>query len=177
MKAKFIICILFLLLYTFSTVEAQRSRGGGKSFSAKSSSSVKGKSSSTLTANTGKLGVTSTATPKFSSSSTTAQKAAASIKNTGRAGRETRLRQMATDPKLGSADKGWIKQEINAKAKGQRSSIRVPPGKELAHKRGYEAAKGYSHAHSELQARELHKIQHKHDSNGKKQTSQPKSGR
>jgi hypothetical protein len=38
----------------------------------------------------------------------------------------------------------------------------------LAHKRGYEAAKGYSYDYSDLQIRELHKLQHKYDNFGRK---------
>ena len=55
----------------------------------------------------------------------------------GRSGRQARLKELGDDPKLGKADRGWIKQEQNSK----RPAIRVPPGKELAHPRGKEAAK------------------------------------
>ncbi|MCA8939655.1 MAG: hypothetical protein KDB07_07610, partial [Planctomycetes bacterium] len=89
----------------------------------------------------------------------------------GRAGRQQRLREMADDPKLGRAVRGWIKQEINATTKGNRKGkkIRVPPGMQLAHPRGREAAKGFSHvkAPSKLQDVDLHKLQHKHDNMGR----------
>lgn len=88
------------------------------------------------------------------------------IKN-GRAGKQAKLRELVDDPKLGSTDRGWIKQEINQINRGKRTNIRNPPGKDLAHERGREAAKGYSYKHSKLQNREDHKIQHKFDNNGK----------
>lgn len=175
--------LVFLLLVLtcgigLPPVEAQRIRGVGRSSSAtKMGTSSKAKTSTTIKANAGRTTTSTTQAPKFSSSTSTANTIAKTLKNTGRSGREPRLRALANDPKLGNADRGWIKQEMNAKSQGQRSTIRVPPGKELAHKRGYEAAKGYSHAHSDLQARELHRIQHKYDNNGRKQTSQPKQSR
>ncbi|QYS92410.1 hypothetical protein JJC04_08210 [Flavobacterium covae] len=75
---------------------------------------------------------------------------------------------MATDPKLGKADKGWIKSEMNQIERGNRKSIRNPPGKDLAHERGREAAKGYSYKNSNLQDRDLHRRQHKYDNGGRK---------
>jgi RHS repeat-associated protein len=91
----------------------------------------------------------------------------------GRAGRQERLRELAQDDKLGSADRGWLKQEINAIERGQRSSIRNPPGKDLAHERGREAAKGYNYEHSALQDRSLHRTQHKFDDFGRKNAERP----
>lgn len=168
---------LYVLVWLVSSpfAEAQRSRGGNQTgFSNRANTNSKSKASTIANANSSRFTTSTTSVPKFSSSTSTVDKIAKNIKNPGRSGRESRLRELANDPKLGNADRGWIKQEINAKTQGQRSSIRVPPGKELAHKRGFEAAKGYSHSHSELQARELHRIQHKYDNNGRKQTSQPK---
>ena len=92
---------------------------------------------------------------------------------TGRAGKQTRLRGLVNDDKLGSADRGWIKQEINSIDRGQRSSIRNPPGSDLAHERGREAAKGYSYEHSNLQDRDLHRLQHKYDDFGRKNKERP----
>jgi hypothetical protein len=92
---------------------------------------------------------------------------------TGRAGKQARLRELANDPKLGSADRGWIKQEINSIERGQRSSIRNPPGKDLAHERGREAAKGYDYRHSRLQDRDLHRLQHKYDDFGRANVERP----
>ncbi len=66
---------------------------------------------------------------------------------------------------LSKNDKGWIKQEINIKNK---SNIRNPPGKQLAHERGREKAKGYGYEHTKLQVISNHKLQHKFDNKGKK---------
>jgi hypothetical protein len=95
--------------------------------------------------------------------------------NSGRSGKQARLKELLNDPKLGKADKGWIKQEINSIARksenskgNARTRIRNPPGKQLAHKRGYEAAKGYGYEHSNLQDTNLHKLQHKYDDKGRK---------
>ncbi len=51
--------------------------------------------------------------------------------------------------------------------------MRNPPGKDLAHSRGKEAAKGYSYKHSNLQDKDLHKRQHKYDNNGRKNKENP----
>ena len=91
----------------------------------------------------------------------------------GRAGRQARLRELANDPNLGSADRGWIKQEINSIERGQRATIRNPPGKDLAHQRGREAAKGYDYNHSMLQDRDLHRLQHKYDDFGRANAERP----
>ena len=88
------------------------------------------------------------------------------ITNNGRKGKQARLRELAKDDKVSSADRGWIKSEINQMKRGDRTSIRNPPGKEMAHERGREAAKGYSYKHSNLQDKDLHKLQHKYDKNG-----------
>ncbi|MFZ5638569.1 MAG: RHS repeat-associated core domain-containing protein [Pseudomonadota bacterium] len=87
--------------------------------------------------------------------------------NGGRAGKQARLRELARDPKLGRSDRGWIRQEMNSIERGQRSSIRNPPGKDLAHERGREAAKGYGYEYSNLQDRTLHRLQHKFDDFGR----------
>lgn len=91
----------------------------------------------------------------------------------GRAGKQLRLRELADDPKLGKADRGWLKQEINAINNGNRKNIRNPPGKDLAHERGREAAKGYSYKHSNLQERKLHRLQHKYDNFGRSNKERP----
>ena len=80
---------------------------------------------------------------------------------------------MSNDPKLGKADRGWLKQEKNAVDAGKRTNMRNPPGKDLAHKRGKEAAKGYSYKHSHLQDKDLHRRQHKYDNNGRKNKENP----
>ncbi len=93
--------------------------------------------------------------------------------SSGRAGRQERLRELATDSKVASSDRGWIKQEINSIERGSRSSIRNPPGKDLAHERGREAAKGYDYKHSNLQDRDLHRTQHRYDNFGKANKERP----
>ena len=85
-----------------------------------------------------------------------------------RTGRQTRLRELGDEPKLGKADRGWIKQERNNMKRKNRSTIRNPIGKVLAHPRGKEAAKGYSYKESQLQLESNHKLQHKYDNNGKR---------
>ena len=91
----------------------------------------------------------------------------------GRAGKQKKLRSLVDEPKLGTSDRGWIQQEINAIDKGKRKSIRNPPGKDLAHERGREAAKGYGYQHSNLQDRKLHRLQHKYDNFGRKNKERP----
>ncbi len=91
----------------------------------------------------------------------------------GRAGKQARLKELANDPKLGKADRGWIKQEQNSIARGSRKTIRNPPGKDLAHERGREAAKGYSYKYSNLQDRRLHRLQHKYDNFGRLNKERP----
>lgn len=99
--------------------------------------------------------------------------AAKGAADAGRAGRQARLRDLANDDKLGSADRGWIKQEMNSIDRGQRSSIRNPPGKDLAHERGREAGKGYDYSHSNLQDRDLHRLQHQYDDFGRANAERP----
>lgn len=94
-------------------------------------------------------------------------------KNAGRAGKQARLRELAGDPKLGSADRGWLRQEMNSIQRGQRSNIRNPPGKDLAHERGREAAKGYGYNYSNLQERYLHRLQHRFDDFGRANAERP----
>src|SRR5262249_44524771 len=87
--------------------------------------------------------------------------------NIGRAQSQERLREYLNDDKLSSSLKGWIRQEINAIARGQRSTIRRPPGYELAHKHGFEASKDFGFLFADLQLSSLHKTQHKIDKQGK----------
>lgn len=79
----------------------------------------------------------------------------------GRAGRQARLRAAASDPNVSSAHRGWLRQEANQVARGTRSGLRNPPGTELAHRRGFEARKGFSYKYSDLQERALHRSQHR----------------
>jgi hypothetical protein len=91
----------------------------------------------------------------------------------GRTGKQARLRELGNDPNVSSANRGWIKQEQNAIERGQRDMIRNPPGKDLAHERGREAAKGYSYEHSNLQDRDLHRTEHKFDDFGRANKERP----
>jgi hypothetical protein len=102
-------------------------------------------------------------------------KASRGANGSGRAGAQERLRQIANDPNTSRADRGWIRQEQNSIDRGQRSSIRNPPGKDLAHTRGREAAKGYSHTESpsNLQDRDLHRTQHRFDDFGRANKERP----
>jgi hypothetical protein len=88
--------------------------------------------------------------------------------NKGRSGKQKRLKELAVDPKVSSADRGWLQQDLNSIKRGKRTTLRVPPTKELAHKRGFEAAKGFGYEHSHLQDKSNHKLQHKYDGMGKK---------
>jgi RHS repeat-associated protein len=81
----------------------------------------------------------------------------------GRGGKQERLRQLGNDPKVSSALRGWIKQEENQIERGERSTIRVPPGMNLAHRRGFEAKNGYDYEYSDLQDTDLHRLQHKYE--------------
>jgi hypothetical protein len=98
----------------------------------------------------------------------TDQESKASLAKQGRAGRQQKLKELANDPKVSSADRGWLKQDSNAIIRKKRTTLRVPPGKELAHKRGFEARKGFSYQHTNLQGKDLHKLQHKVENTLKK---------
>ncbi len=87
--------------------------------------------------------------------------------------REQRLRDLVNDDKISSADRGWIKQEMNEVAAGKKGHIRNPPGKDLAHERGRENAKGYGYEHSNLQNRADHRAQHKLDGWGRSNSERP----
>jgi hypothetical protein len=89
-----------------------------------------------------------------------------SKKSAGRSGKEKKLKELMEDDKVSSADRGWIKQEVNLVKSGKKNHLRNPPGKDLAHNRGYEASKGYDYSHTKLQDRDLHRLQHKYDKNG-----------
>jgi RHS repeat-associated protein len=96
-------------------------------------------------------------------------------KGNGREGKQERLNELGKDPKTSSADRGWIKQDQNAIKNGKRDTVRVPPGKHMAHARGREASKGYSHttSPSSLQNIQNHRTQHKYDANGTKNKERP----
>lgn len=75
----------------------------------------------------------------------------------GRMGRQARLKEIMNDPTQPSHIRGWLRQEANS-GKGY---MRNPPGYELAHRRGFEAKNGFSYAHSDLQLKSNHSLQHK----------------
>ena len=79
----------------------------------------------------------------------------------GRTGKQARLRELANDDKLSSALRGEIKRDLNAIARGQRTTIRVPQGYQLSHRIGYSARQGYSYAYSDLKTIAGHKLHHK----------------
>jgi RHS repeat-associated protein len=118
-----------------------------------------------LTVATGQTNLAKSALEENSSSGT----------SDGRAGKQERLNEIGKDDKASSADRGWIKQDQNAIKNGKRDTVRVPPGKQLAHTRGREAAKGYSHttSPSKLQNTQNHRTQHKYDANGTKNKERP----
>jgi hypothetical protein len=91
----------------------------------------------------------------------------------GRSGRQQHLRNQVNNPNVSKADKGWIKSELNQIDRGNRKTIRVPPGKELAHQRGREAAKGYSYEHSQLNLAKDHRRQHYYDKQGRLNKERP----
>lgn len=102
-------------------------------------------------------------------------------KAAGRSARQARLRELAFDPKLSKADRGWIKNEMRHIKNGNRRTIRMPgnsrnsrgKGKELAHERGREANKGFSYKYSNMQDADLHRLQHKYDDKGRKNKIRP----
>jgi RHS repeat-associated protein len=83
------------------------------------------------------------------------------LKRIGRSGKQAKLRELGKDDKAPSHVRGWIKQEQNSIKRGNRTRIRVPPNKQLAHRRGKAARDGYSYKHSDLQDYDLHKTQHR----------------
>jgi hypothetical protein len=85
------------------------------------------------------------------------------VKNPGRTGRNARLRELADDPNTSAAHRGWIRHQINQK----KSYLRNPPGTELAHRRGFEATKGYGYNKTDIRNTADHDIQHKFDNMGR----------
>jgi len=61
------------------------------------------------------------------------------------ADKQARMRELANDDKLGSADRGLIRQELNSIDRGQRSTIRNPFDKDLPCEQCREAAEGYDY--------------------------------
>lgn len=85
----------------------------------------------------------------------------------GRTGKQKRLKELMNDDKLSKAERGWLKQEYNNIKRKNKKNMRLPPGMELAHQIGFEAAKGYGYEYSNLQYKDIHKTQHKYDNYGK----------
>ncbi len=86
----------------------------------------------------------------------------------GRSCKGARWKQILHDAKAPRFIRGWIRQELN-----RGGGIRNPPGYELAHHRGREAAKGYSYMYSEAQLECLHSSQHRHDWWGQRNSDRP----
>lgn len=82
-------------------------------------------------------------------------------KNKGRSGKQLKLKDLAEDDKVSRSLRGEIKRDINQIKRKKRKNIRVPQGYNLAHRRGKEAAKGYSYKESDLQDINAHKRQHR----------------
>ena len=88
------------------------------------------------------------------------------------AGRTERLSQIMSDPKQPKHIRGWLRNELrrvnSIKEKlGKTVRMRLPQGFDMAHWRGYESAKGFDYRHTDLNTRELHRLQHKYDKGGK----------
>ena len=99
-------------------------------------------------------------------------------KRAGRSGKQARLREMMNDPKISSADRGWLKNDTRHIEYGNKSGLRVPrngrksPGRraqdkgyELAHPHNAPASQGNSYAGSKLKNHADHKIEtrlHRH---------------
>ena len=81
-------------------------------------------------------------------------------KNPGRGGKQARLRELANDDKLSSALRGELKRDLNMIARGQRKTLRVPSGYNLAHRIGYSAKDGFGYKFSDLQTIAAHKMHH-----------------
>ena len=107
---------------------------------------------------------------RASKAASTKQAISKQLKNAGRRGKQARLRALAEDPKISKSIRGQIKNDMRHIQLKHRSvkRIRVPAGYNLAHKRGYEAWKGYSYKHSVLQLVSLHRLQHKYDRYGRR---------
>src|SRR5262249_59893509 len=91
----------------------------------------------------------------------------------GRTGKQARLKELGVDPKVSSADRGWIKSEQNQIKAGNRTNVRVPPGRQLPHEHGREAAKGFSYKYAYLQDKATHTAQHVRDNFGRKNKMRP----
>ncbi len=76
--------------------------------------------------------------------------------------RQDRLNQLAKDPNTSRADKGWIKNQAEQVAKGNRQTMKNPPGKDLQHPPKGAAAQGNDYSATKLQDRANHWRQHRY---------------
>jgi hypothetical protein len=90
-----------------------------------------------------------------------AKRSPGDLARAGRRGKQQRLRELADDPNAPSWVRGWVRQDLNEIAEGQRKRIRVPPGYELAHRRGQEARRGFGYEFSDLKDILTHRRQHR----------------
>ncbi|WP_179024981.1 RHS repeat-associated core domain-containing protein [Shewanella sp. Scap07] len=94
------------------------------------------------------------------------------VKGAGRQGKQPRLREMMNDPKVSSADRGWLKNDARHIEFGNKSGLRIPrngrnsPGRkaqdkgyELAHPHNAPASKGNGYAGSKLKNHADHKVE------------------
>lgn len=95
-------------------------------------------------------------------------------KRSGRSGKQKRLREMMNDPKVGKADRGWLKNDDRHVKTGNKSGLRLPrngrksPGRknsdkgyELAHPHDKPASKGNGYEGSKLKNHADHKVETK----------------
>lgn len=61
-----------------------------------------------------------------------------------------------------------LKQSGSAIVGYRNSLLRLPPGHDLAHWRGYESKKGFDYTYTELNTKDLHRTQHRYDDKGRK---------
>ncbi|MFS9065847.1 RHS repeat-associated core domain-containing protein [Streptococcus timonensis] len=94
------------------------------------------------------------------------------------AGKQKRIRALATDKSQPRFVSGWVQNEIRrvetckSLGKTTKLSLRLPPSFDLAHWRGYESKKGFSYIFTSLLTRILHRLQHKKDNGGRRQPLQ-----
>ncbi len=94
--------------------------------------------------------------------------------NTGRSGKQARLKEMMNDPKVSSADRGWLKNDARHIKTGNKNNLRIPrngrksPGRkkvdkgyELAHPNDAPASSGQSYKGSKLKNHADHKVETK----------------
>lgn len=99
-------------------------------------------------------------------------------KSGGRSGKQARLKEMMNDPKVSSADRGWLKNDTRHVQTGNKSGLRLPrngrksPGRkasdkgyELAHPHNKPASQGNGYDGSKLKNHADHKVEtrlHRH---------------